>query len=102
MISKKLFVEALNNIRKQEDRIGKIENALEEIMMSSPILDVDNLYLKSLLDILKYEFKDKEDYIDWWLWEDVEKIIYVDDKTIDVTAPEDLYDFLMENMNDNN
>lgn len=35
------------------------------------------------------------DYIFWWLYEDVDKIIYMDDKEeVDVTELEDLYKYL--------
>ena len=34
------------------------------------------------------------DIINWWLYENVDKIITIDGEDIDVTKVEDLYDFL--------
>ena len=99
MINKELFVQVINNIRKQEKRADKFSKALSQICDGHPVFDVNNLYLKSLLDVLKVNFNDQDDYISWWLWEDVEKKVWLEDGTeIDVGTPEQLYDFLVENM----
>ena len=100
MITKKLFVDVLKNIQKQEKRVSKFSKALGEICDGHPVFDTDNLYLKSLLDILKVTFDDRDDYITWWLWEDVEKKVWLQDGVeIDLKTPEKLYDFLVDNMN---
>ena len=99
MITKSTFVNVVNNIRKQEKRVDKFSKALSQICDGHPVFDTNNLYLKSLLDVLKETFNDQDDYITWWLWEDVEKKVWPEDGTeIDLSTPEQLYDFLVENM----
>ena len=101
MITKSMFVDVINNIRKQEKRVDKFSKALNQICDGHPLFDVNNLYLKSLLDVLKATFNDQDDYISWWLWEDVEKKVWLEDNTeVDLSTPEQLYDFLIENMNE--
>lgn len=100
MITKELFINVINNIRKQEKRVDKFSKALSTICDGHPVFDTNNLYLKSLLDVLKATFDDQDDYITWWLWEDVEKKVWLEDQTeIDLSTPEQLYDFLVDNMN---
>ena len=99
MITKAMFVEAIHNIQNQEQRVERFSKALSQICDGHPLFDVNNLYLKSLLDVLKAIFNDQDDYISWWLWEDVEKKVWLEDDTeIDLSTPEQLYDFLLQNM----
>ena len=44
---------------------------------------------------------DKFDTISWWLWEDVEKVIYDNDKKIDVSTPQKLYKYLVKEIKEN-
>lgn len=98
-ISKELFVEVIENIQKQEEKNNKFSKALNEMCDGWPLWDVNNLYLRSLLKVLETIFHDNYDTISWFLWEDVEKKIWLADGTeIDVSTPENLYDYLIESM----
>lgn len=65
-------------------------------------LDIDSLNRQALLLVLKEVFHDESDWIGWWLWEDVEKIVEWEEDgqrcSADLTDPGDLYDFLMDNI----
>lgn len=101
MITKSMFVDAINNVRQQESRVDQFSKALSAICDGHPVFDVNNLYLKSLLEVLKATFNDQDNYISWWLWEDVEKKVWLpDDTEIDLSTPEQLYDFLIQNMSE--
>jgi hypothetical protein len=105
MISKKTFVNAINNIRTQEKKASEFTNALTIYCDGHPVFDRNNLYLKSLLDVLKEIFQDEYDTIEWWLWENVEKKIWInygkeDQIEIDLSTPEQLYDYLVLEMKD--
>ena len=58
----------------------------------------ESLYLESLLDVLK-ETIDNYEYISWWLYEDVEKIVRFNDgrTKVKLDTAEQLYDFLINN-----
>lgn len=99
MISKELFVEIMHNIKTQEDRVEKFCKGLDELCDGFPVFDTNNLYLKSLIDLLGAVFNDSADYIGWWLWEDVEKVVIENDCIEhNLSSPEQLYDFLVYNM----
>lgn len=98
MLSKEVFCRAIKNIKEQQARTSEFNDALDKICDGFPVFDVNNLYLESLLEVLKESMNDIDDYISWWLYEDVEKTVWVtkDNKTItyNLNTPEDLYDFL--------
>ena len=99
MISKELFVEIIENIQKQEEKNDRFSKALSEICDGHPLFDVNNLYLTSLLKVLNAIFHDSFDSVEWWLWEDVEKTIWLaDGSPVDVSTPEKLYDYLIDCM----
>ena len=98
MISKELFVQIINNIQEQEKIDTEFSKALETVCDSYCLYGTKNKIYSSLLLLLKEIFKDSEDYIGWWLYEDVPKIIYINKKKRKVNTLELLYDFLIENM----
>ena len=103
MISKKTFVNTIKNIRKQEKRASDFTKALNIYCDGHPVFDSNNLYLKSLLIVLEEIFNDQYETIEWWLWENVEKKVWVnygkeDQYEIDLSTPEQLYDYLVENI----
>lgn len=100
MISKELFVETLNNIKVQQEKVDRFSDALGEMCDGHPVFDLNNRYLEALLRVLMEIFQDDDDIIGWWLWEDVEKKVYREkadgsEEVIDVTEPEDFYDYLI-------
>lgn len=50
--------------------------------------------------LLKESCNDVYEYIDWWLYEDVEHIVYSDDREWHLDSASDLYDFIAEMQDD--
>jgi hypothetical protein len=99
MITKESFIKIMDNIQKQREVDDEISTALEKVCGSYVIFNTENLMYKSLHDLLNEVFKDKGTWIEWWLYENVDKKCYLEDgKSIDLSRVEDLYDFLIENM----
>ena len=57
--------------------------------------------MQALLEVLAEVLEDKNDWIEWWLYEDVEKLVSWEENgeevTADLTEPEALWDFLESN-----
>lgn len=103
MISKDLFVKTLNTIQEEWEKTNRFDAALREICDGHPIVMLGNGYLDALLTVLNDCFNDKNEFVSWWLFENVEKKIWETDTTTgeeieyDVSAPEALYDYLVKN-----
>ena len=98
-ISKKTFIEVINLIKEQEKINEKISEGLEELIDGWAVIK-ENKALTALLLILKEEFGPVGyDYIDWWLWENVEKKLYYEEngekREKDLTDVGDLYDYIV-------
>lgn len=97
-VSKEEFIKLIETIQ-EEDKVNReIEDVLEKISSSYIILDVP----KSRYVMLDLIFTEEEiECIDWWLYEDVEKIVtYSDGQERDITEIEELYNFLIEEQED--
>ena len=106
MLPKELFLSSIEKIRQQESRVEEFNKALGKMCSGFPGFDNDNLFLIALRDLLKHDMQDEYDYIDWWLYEapDAGYTIWRDEDgkevSVDLTRPEALYDFLVQNATD--
>lgn len=82
----KKYIDTINNTHEKQDLLSK---CIEENLATSTycIVDISTDVIASLIDLLadyyncKYERDGVDDNdISWWLYEDVEKIIYIKDE----------------------
>ena len=101
MLSKETFVRALRLIREQADIMDAVRKQLGRLGENPPYFDIDSLHLQALLEVLAEVMSDNNDWIEWWLYEDVEKLVSWDEDgkevTADLTEPEALWEFLVAN-----
>lgn len=99
MIRKDDFVNSINALLMQQARDEEVNNALDVICgndYSSCVADTSTIATQALIDLLKSLTNDLDDFINWWLYEDVEKEVKdAFGNIISLDTPEKLYDFLM-------
>lgn len=104
MISFENFKKAIEAIQRHGEWQERFTDFLEKEICpdSYAMVEVDGNLVQAIIDILCEQFRDEPDgvagdTISWWLWEDVEKIIYYPDGTQrDITKIEDLYQYLLD------
>lgn len=101
MIRKDDFVRSINSILRQAERDEEINNALDVICgndYSSCVAETSTIVTTALIELLGNLINDEDDYIGWWLYEDVEKEVKdAFGNIIKLDTPEKLYDFLISN-----
>lgn len=101
MIRKDDFVDSINALLMQQARDEEVNNALDVICgndYSSCVADTSTIATQALINLLKSLTNDLDDFIDWWLFEDVGKEVKdAFGNLIELDTPEKLYDFLMSN-----
>lgn len=102
MLSKQVFIEAITAIQQHRDILEEIREPLQRLGGIGVELDTDSLHREALLKVLKEATGDDSDWIGWWLYEDVPKIVEweEDGKKLqaDLTEVGALYDFLLDNV----
>lgn len=102
MLTKKMFIDAISAIVKHDSIVQELRVPLQKLSDFPVYLDFESLHRKALLDILKETTGDDSDWIEWWLYEDVDKIVYWEENgkkvQADLTEVGALYDFLLSNV----
>lgn len=98
-ISKKMFLEIIRAVRREEEKNERMTDMASEVF-DGHFVARENPSMSMLFLLLK-ELIDPYEYVLWWLYEDVEKKVWFNSETdkkveIDLTTPEQLYDFLKE------
>ena len=101
MLSKETFVRALRLIQEQADIMDAVRQQLGRLGEKPTYFNIDSLHLQALLEVLAEVMEDNNDWIEWWLYEDVEKLVSWEENGVEVTAdltdPENLWEFLVSN-----
>jgi hypothetical protein len=100
-MNKKKFCEALRAIQSYQQNLDKFINLVGISFIDSDIATSTFNMQQCLIELIANYDEAVIDDIEWWLYENVEKVWIVDDETIDVSTPEKLYD-AMFNLKNNN
>lgn len=108
IISKKQFVDIINFMKKQDDFSFELSNLFDKYNSNSNIEYYPNYDL--LVDILKVMFDDENDFLGYWIFDSQfgqqffydKNLILKDHNNKKIESPEQMYDFLIYNMSNNN
>jgi hypothetical protein len=99
-IPKDLFIECIETLKEQRDDENKFTEGLNRLCDGSPIMI--NKTAGMLIALLEFIFKDRDENISRRLYEKVDRVITCKDgREVILDTVEQLYDFLMENFNNN-
>lgn len=88
-------IEIIQEHEKDSDKLAKIM-----LKKSIGIVDYGSDIVTHLVKLLEKVMDDKDEWISWWLWEDVKKIVYDGEVPVyDLTDVEDLYYYCKKQYN---
>lgn len=95
MISKETFINGINTYKEAVDFLRRLDNMGLDFYDTSLCSSLDTLFDMWLNEITG---EAGGDLVYWWIFEDVEKKIYDDDKVVaTLDTAEDLYNYMKEN-----
>ena len=107
MITKKQFVKIINKLKKVNDFVNKTNDEARELddAIISDFFNAQSLSISHeniVVELLENMFNDT-DLIGWWLYErdygrEEGTVIWEDDKEIDLSTAEKLYDYLIKEL----
>jgi len=94
-MTKDQFIKVMSQIQNFQSQQETINQLIDKITDGFAIVDVGNYLIDELIKMisLNLEITD-EDLLFWWLYEDVNKTIHVDDKSIKVETLDELWDYI--------
>lgn len=102
-ITRELFSRIISSIKAQSEKEDRISTSLEEMFDGYLIPTISEGLTNLLIDILKLEFDDDNDWIGWWIYEkeygtlERLKAYNADGSEIVLNTIDKLYDFLILN-----
>lgn len=104
LISKEDFVRLLTKMQERDEKLNKVSDGLEQLIDGYACININSDVDSEIIILLEKLTGDDEEIISWYLYEDVEKIIYVTETSsinktenkigIELKSFEDLYDYL--------
>jgi len=95
MLSKELFIKRMNLIQNFHSEQEALSVLIEKIIDGWVVVTIGDYLINEIIDMLNEALNiEDKGFLSWWLYEDVDKIIYYGDKEISVRTLEELYDYL--------
>lgn len=91
---KERFCNSLRDILNYYKKLEKVEDVLNCVLRESSISESESFIITDLIKALANNDENTVEDIEWWLYEDVEKEWTIDNETVKVETPEQLYDAL--------
>lgn len=91
---KERFCNSLRDILNYYKKLEEIEDVLNCVLRESSISESESFIITDLIKALANNDENTIEDIEWWLYEDVEKEWTIDNETVKVETPEQLYDAL--------
>ena len=91
---KEKFCNSLRDILNYYKKLEKLEDVLNCVLRESPIGESITFIITDLIRALANNDENTVEDIEWWLYEDVEKEWIINNETVKVKTPEQLYDAL--------
>ncbi len=99
-MDKKTFIKRICLIQNFHSQQETLQALINKLVIGYPVVIFGNYLVEEIIDMINDDMKiEDKDLIDWWLYEDVEKLIYDSNGTIiaDLQTPGDLYDYITTN-----
>ena len=103
---KQLFLLSMNTIQDDLNMLNKFSQVINVISDSTPVIFGSKLKsVNTILTLISSFTGFPKDFLEWWLWEDVEKIVYIDNGNEKLSYPvpdlNSLFDFLWNSSKNN-
>ena len=95
-MTKEQFIKRMSLIQNFHSEQKTLSVLIKKITDGYPVVTIGDYIINELLDMIEEDLhiKDK-DLLSWWLYEDVDKVIYDNEKEISVRTLEELYDYII-------
>jgi hypothetical protein len=100
MMSKEQFIKRMGLIQNFHSEQETLSVMIEKIIDGYAVITMGNYLVNEMIDMITedFELEDKE-LISWWLYENVDKVIYTGEyakKIISVRTLDELYDYIIK------
>ena len=95
-MTKEQFINRMSLIQNFQSEQETLQVLIDKITDGYNVVTIGNYLVSEMINMIEEDL-DYRDILGWWLYEDVEKVIYDKDKEISVRTLEELYDYIIKN-----
>ena len=95
-MTKETFIKRMGLIQNFHSEQQTLSVLINKITDGYNVVTIGDYLVSEMINIIEEDLGYK-DILGWWLYEDVDKVIYDEDKEISVRTLEELYDYMTEN-----
>lgn len=96
MMTKEQFIKRMNLIQNFQSEQQTLSVLIDKITDGYSIVTIGDYLVSEMINMIE-ENLGYMDILAWWLYEDVDKVIYDNEKEISVRTLEELYDYMIKN-----
>mgnify|MGYP001022104901 CR=1 FL=1 len=94
-INKEQFIKSMSQIQNLHSQQNTLNKLIDKLTDGFSVVNIGNYVVEELINMININLELKDtNLLDWWLYEDVFKIIYVDDKPVKVETLDELWDYI--------
>lgn len=95
-MTKEQFIKRMNLIQNFQSEQQTLSVLIDKITDGYSIVTIGDYLVSEMINMIE-ENLGYMDILAWWLYEDVDKVIYDNEKEISVRTLEELYDYIIKN-----
>ena len=95
-MTKEQFIKRMNLIQNFQSEQQTLSVLIDKITDGYSIVTIGDYLVDEIINMIEEDLG-YNDILAWWLYEDVDKVIYDKDKEISVRTLEELYDYIIKN-----
>jgi hypothetical protein len=95
-MDKETFIKRMSLIQNFHSEQETVSVLIEKIIDGYAVVRIGDYLIQEMIKIISewMEIED-DDLLEWWLYEDVNKVIYIQDERISVKTLDELYDYIV-------
>ena len=101
MMSKEQFVKRMRLIQNFHSEQETLSVLIDKLIDGYNVVTIGNYLVQEIIDMIEEDLG-YNDILAWWLYEDVDKVIYDKGKEISVRTLEELYDYISVGVDNTN
>ncbi len=95
-MTKEQFIKRMNLIQNFQSEQQTLSVLIEKITDGYNIVTIGDYLVDEIINMIEEDLG-YNDILAWWLYEDVDKVIYDNEEEISVRTLEELYDYMIKN-----
>ena len=95
-MTKEQFIKRMGLIQNFHSEQQTLSALIDKLTDGYSVVTIGDYLVSEIIDMINHDMGiEDKDLIEWWLYEEVDKVIYIDGKSVSVRTLEEFYDYIV-------